>query len=113
APVAVCVIGTPYESSTDRVLREKDPDRYRTRRFQVNPSLQSISAAVTQFTLAAYALGFGTCWMTGPLIAKPELESALSLRYPEELLAIIAVGKPDSPPAKPPRKPAEEITEFR
>src|SRR5512146_628041 len=113
APVAVCVIGRPYESSTDLVLREKDPDRYRTRWFQVNPSLQSISAAVTQFTLAAYALGFGTCWMTGPLIAKPELESALSLRYPEELLAIIAVGKPDAPPAKPPRKPAEEITECR
>ncbi|NJD61238.1 MAG: nitroreductase family protein [Deltaproteobacteria bacterium] len=113
APAAVCVIGTPYESSTDRILREKDPDRYRIRRFQVNPSLQSISAAVTQFTLAAYALGYGTCWMTGPLIAKQELESALSLRYPEELLAIIAVGKPDSPTAKPPRKPAEEITEFR
>jgi nitroreductase len=51
--------------------------------------------------------------MTGPLIAKPELESALSIRYPEELLAVVAVGKPDSPPAKPPRKPAAEFTEFR
>jgi nitroreductase len=52
--------------------------------------------------------------MTGPLVAKPELESALSIRPPEELLAIIALGIPDSPPPpKPSRKPPEEITEFR
>jgi hypothetical protein len=51
--------------------------------------------------------------MTGPLFAKPELESALSVRFPEELLTVIAIGKADTPPAKPPRKPPEEITEFR
>jgi nitroreductase len=113
APAAVCVIGSPYESSTDRILREKDPERHRIRRFQVNAGLQSVSAAVAQFLLAAYALGYGTCWMTGPLIAKPELESALSIRYPEELLTVIAVGKADSPPEKPTRKPTAEITEFR
>lgn len=113
APVAVCAIGSPYESSTDRFLRDKDPKRYKMRRFQVNPGLQSVSAAVTQFLIAAHALGYGTCWMTGPLIAKPELESALSVRFPEELLTVIAVGRPDSPQAKPPRKPPEEITTFR
>ncbi|MBI5343597.1 MAG: nitroreductase family protein [Deltaproteobacteria bacterium] len=113
APAAVCVIGGPYESTTDRLLREKDPKRHQVRRFQVNAGLQSVSASVTQFLLAAYALGYGTCWMTGLLIAKPELESALSVRFPEELLAVIAVGKPDSPPAKPPRKPPAEITTFR
>ena len=113
APVAVCVIGSPYESSTDRILREKDPERHKVRRFQVNAGLQSVSAAVTQFLLAAYALGYGACWMTGPLIAKPELESALSIRPPKELLTVIAVGKPEALPEKPPRKPPEEITTFR
>lgn len=113
APLAVCVIGSPYESATDRALREKDPERHRIRRYQVNAGLQSVAAAVMQFLVAAYAQGYGTCWMTGPLVAKPELESALSIRFPEELLGIIAVGKPDSPPPKPPRKPPEEITEFR
>ena len=113
APAVICVVGAPYESSTDRTLREKDPERYKARRFQVNPGLQGISAGITQFLLAACALGYGTCWMTGPLIAKPELESALSIRQPEELLAIIAVGKPDAAPPKPPRKAASEITTFR
>jgi nitroreductase len=113
AAAAACVIGSPYESTTDKFLREKDPARHKVRRVQVNAALQSLSAYVTQFLLAAHALGYGTCWMTGPLIAKPELESALSIRYPEELLAVIAVGKPDSPAPKPPRKPPEEITTFR
>lgn len=113
APAAVCAIAAPYESTTDRYLREKDPKRHKMRRFQVNPGLQSVSAAITQFLLAAHALGFGTCWMTGPLIAKPELESALSIRFPEEIVTVIAVGRPDSPQAKPPRKPPEEITTFR
>jgi len=114
APVAVCVIGKPYESATDRHLREKDPERQRVRRYQVNPGLQSVASSITQFLLAAHSLGYGTCWMTGPLVAKPELESALSIRAPEELLAIIALGIPDSsPPPKPSRRPPEEITEFR
>lgn len=113
APAAVCVVGTPYESATDRHLRERDPERHRMRRFQVNAGLQSVSAAVTQFLLAAHSLGFGSCWMTGPLLAKPELESALAVRFPEELLAIIALGKPESVTPKPPRKSPAEITEFR
>lgn len=113
APVTVCVVGTPYESATDKLLRERDPDRHKIRRFQVNAGLQGVSAVIAQFCLSAYALGYGTCWMTGPLIAKPELESALSIRFPEELLAIVALGKADTLPPKPPRKPAQEITTFR
>lgn len=113
APADVCAIGAPYESNTDRILREKDPERHRIRRFLVNAGLQSVSASVTQLLLAACALGYGTCWMTGPLIAKPELESALLIRPPEELLAVVAVGKPETLPPKPPRKRPEEITTFR
>lgn len=113
APAAVCVVGTPYESATDKALREKDPERHRVRRYHVNAGLQSVAAVITQFTLAAHALGYGTCWMTGPLVAKPELESMLSIRFPEELLAIVALGKPEASPPKPPRRPPDEVTTFR
>jgi nitroreductase len=106
-------VGSPYESLTDKALREKDPERHKIRRFQVNPGLQGVSAGIAQFLLAAHAMGYGTCWMTGSLIAKPELESALSVRHPEELVAVIALGKPDDTHPKPPRRPAEEITTFR
>lgn len=113
APAAVCVVGTPYESATDRQLRAKDPERHRVRRWNVNPGLQSVAAAVTQFLLAAHGLGYGSCWMTGPLVAKAELESSLALAPPEELLAIIALGIPDTVTPKPAREAPEEITEFR
>ncbi len=112
APAAVCVLGTPYESATDRLLRANEPERHRVRRWQVNPGLQSVSAAVTQFLLAAHGLGYGTCWMTGPLVAKAELESVLSVSPPEELLAVIAVGLPDIATPKPSRSSPESITEF-
>jgi nitroreductase len=113
APVAVCVAGTPYESTTDRALRDKDPERYKVRRFQVNAGLQGVAAGVAQFLLAAHALGYGSCWMTGPLLAKPELESTLLIRHPEELLAIVALGKAESTLPKPPRKAPAELTTFR
>jgi nitroreductase len=113
APVAVAVVATPYESVTDKTLRVKDPERYKGRRFQANPGLQGVSAAIAQFLLAAHALGYATCWMTGPLIAKPELESALLVNFPEELVAVIALGKSASTATKPPRKATEEIVTFR
>ncbi len=113
APAAVCVVGMPYESATDKDLRRKDPERLKARRFHVNPGLQGISAGIMQFLLAARAMEYGTCWMTGPLVAKPELESVLQIGPPEELLAIIALGKPEVLPPKPARKTPSEVTTFR
>jgi len=112
APAAVCVVGLPYESATDSILQTKDPERFKQRRFAVNPGLQGVSAGIAQFLLAAHALGYGACWMTGPLIAKAELESILAVRHPEELAAIIALGKPASAASNPPKKAPEEIVTF-
>jgi nitroreductase len=113
APAAVCVVGLPYESATDKILRVKDPERFKVRRFGANPGVQGVSAGIAQFLLAAHALGYGTCWMTGPLVAKDELESTLLVRFPEELIAVIALGKSASTVSKPPRKAPEEIVTFR
>ena len=113
APAAICVVGLPYESIIDNILRTKDPNRYNQRRFAVNPGLQGVSAGITQLLLAAHALGYGTCWTTGPLIAKAELELILQIRQPEELVAIIALGKPASDVSAPPRKAPEEIVTFK
>jgi len=112
APAAVCVVGLPYESATDSILQTKDPERFKQRRFAVNPGLQGVSAGIAQFLLAAHALGYGACWMTGPLIAKPELESILMISQPEELAAIIALGKPADAASNPPKKAPEEIVTF-
>jgi nitroreductase len=112
APVTVCVLSTPYESATDAEMKIRDPERFRLRRERVNPGLQGVAAAVTQFLLAAHALGYGACWMTGPLAAKGELEEELGVRPPEELVALVALGRPADAGKKPPRKSVESVTEF-
>lgn len=112
APVTVCVLMTPYESATDGEMKVRDPERYRLRRERVNPGLQGVAAAVAQFLLAAHGLGYGACWMTGPLAAKRELEEEIGIRPPEELVALVALGRPADGGRKPPRKSAESVTEF-
>ncbi len=112
APVAIAVVMQPYESSTDRLLKEKAPERYRIRQKEVNPSLQSASAAILQMCLAAHGEGLGTCWMTGPLTARPELERYLGIESPEELVAIVALGYPESIPNVPPRRPVDEVISY-
>ncbi|RMG58612.1 MAG: hypothetical protein D6713_07285 [Deltaproteobacteria bacterium] len=112
APVAVAAVSRPYESGTDRLLKEKAPDRYRIRQKEVNPSLQSVSAAILQMCLAAHAMGIGSCWMTGPLTARPELEEYLGIEPPEELVALLALGYPEKVPQAPPRKDLTEVLTY-
>jgi nitroreductase len=113
APAAIVAIMKPYESGTDRFLKEQYPDRYRIRQEKVNPSLQSISSAITQMLLAAHGMGIGTCWMTGPLTARPELEEFFAISPPEEIAAIIALGYAAKPSrGAPKRKPVDEVLSF-
>jgi nitroreductase len=110
---AIVAVMHPFESKTDKLLENKYPDRYRIRQEKVNPSLQSISSAITQMLLAAHEMGIGTCWMTGPLTARPELEHYLAVLHPDEIAAIIAVGYPAKPSRGiPPRKPLNEVLTF-
>ncbi len=109
--VLVCVI-TEYQSATDGLLKEKFPERLKVRTDRVNPSLQSVSAAITQILLAAHSMGIGSCWMTGPLLAREELSAYLSIKPPEEIAAIVALGYPRKIPSMPPRKPLDDVLVF-
>ena len=63
--------------------------------------------------LAATSLGYGTCWMTGPLIAREAIERVLGVEKPERIVALIPLGVTASPTEELPRKPFEEIAEIR
>ena len=75
---------------------------------------QGIGAAVENFLLAATEMGYGTCYMTGPTHAKAELEELIGFEKPGfELMSMIALGvAADETPAKPPRKPLEDVVTF-
>ena len=75
---------------------------------------QGIGAAVENFLLSATAMGYGTCYMTGPAHAKARLEEIIGFEKPGyTLMAIISLGIPaDNTPAQPPRRPLEEVVTF-
>ena len=67
-----------------------------------------------EFLLTATEMGYGTCYMTGPTHAKAELEELIGFEKPGfELMSMIALGvAADETPAKPPRKPLEDVVTF-
>ena len=68
-----------------------------------HPDLQSVAAAIQNILLAATSLGYGSCWMTGPLIAAKELAELLGVEEIRkarqtdsqwEIVALIPLGRP-------------------
>ncbi|MDP1853593.1 MAG: nitroreductase family protein [Candidatus Omnitrophota bacterium] len=88
APVVIAVVMKPYDSLTARILKRYEANSD----YMANAGVQSVAAAIENMLLAAAALGLGSCWMTGPLIAKSELERILEISQPDNLLAIIPLG---------------------
>lgn len=112
APAVIVVSTKQYRSKIDAMLKEsglneKDIDSLRAR-----PDLQSIGAAIQMLLLAAWERGYGTCWMTGPCVARHELEVLLGIEQPRSLAALIPIGKPQIIPASRGRKPIEELVSF-
>ena len=80
-----------------------------SRRFRPLPGLQSVSAAIQNMLLAVHALGYGSCWMTGPLVAQESFEKLLGYDKDRFIAALLPIGVPDENPPARSRKPLEEV----
>jgi len=113
APAVIVILTRPYSSKSYLLLKnsggftDKDIDN-----LLVRPDLQSIGAVIQNLLLAAWERGYGTCWMTGPCVARPELEAFLGVTSPHTLAALIPIGKPQTIPASRGRKDVSEVTTF-
>lgn len=69
--------------------------------------IQDTAAAIQNILLAAWALGYGTCWVG----AFDENKVKEILYIPENIrpVAIIPLGKPDESPISPSRRPLDQI----
>lgn len=77
------------------------------------PGLQSVGAAINNMLLMSTALGYQSCWMTGPVdSAKKDLEDLLEVKNGSHVVALISFGLPTKPAAMRPRKSLEEIATF-
>jgi nitroreductase len=82
-----------------------------------NPGMQSLGAALENFTLRAVDLGYGSCWLTSANYAAAEIESYLKDKHGFEkkdffLAALMSVGIPEDNQRSPEKKPFEEICTF-
>jgi len=112
APVVILISTELYSSPVDKLLRKAGYQEDEIERLRCRPDLQSIGAVIQTLLLAAYEKGYGTCWLTGPMVARPQLEELYEIKPPRSLAAIVAMGAPAKVPVSPPRLPVEEIISF-
>jgi nitroreductase len=113
APLVMAVFGLPYVSRADEMLLARGLGAEARDRLRARPDLQSIGAAVQLFCTAAHALGYGSCWMTAPVLAAPAIEALLGVEPPLSLVAMVPVGRPAGAVTPTARRPVAEVLEFR
>jgi nitroreductase len=109
APVVIAVFMEQYDAGTDRLLARMGYSAGDIMRLRPLPGLQSVSAAIQNMLLAVHALGYGSCWMTGPLVAQEAFQKLLGYANDEFIVALLPVGVPDEDPPERKRKPLEEL----
>lgn len=112
APVVIAVFMEGYDAGTDRLLAKMGYSTGDIKRLRPLPGLQSISAAIQNMLLTVHALGYGSCWMTGPLVAQEAFEKLLGYGRDECIAALLPVGVPDEHPSARNRKPLDEFVRW-
>jgi nitroreductase len=112
APAVIAVFMEGYDAGTERVLTKMGYDAEDITRLRPLPGLQSVAAAIEHMLLTAHALGYGSCWMTGPLVAQEAFAKLLGYGREKFISALLPVGVPDEHPQARPRKRLDEITRW-
>ena len=115
APVTVLVFAGPYPTTGADLLRAKNaPEEEIAALEKHNPGIQNVAAAMENLLLAAANLGYGTCWMTGPVFAAKEIQEAAGFKKEGYYLAAMTpLGIPEEKELwSPKRKPLEEVLDI-
>ena len=113
APVVIAVFMEGYDAGTEKVLAKMGYPAEDIRRLRPAPGLQSVAAAIEHMLLATHALGYGSCWMTGPLVAQEAFEKLLGYGKEKFIAALLPVGVPDERPQSRPRKALSEVMKVK
>ncbi|MBU5439276.1 nitroreductase family protein [Tissierella sp. MSJ-40] len=112
APLTVFLFVGPYPiTGAEIFLGENATEKDIAAFSSHNPGIQNIGAAMENLLLAAASLGYGGCWMTGPMFAKAEIQEYLGFTKEGYSLACMTpIGVPvESELHSPKRKPLEEV----
>lgn len=103
APVVIIVMNTDGQSPYEEI----DTDR----RFSEICDSLSIGASIENMLLKATQLGLGTLWIANTCFAYHDMMQVI--QSPGQLIGAVTLGYPDEQPSKRPRKPLEDILEYR
>lgn len=111
APVVILVYASSYKPNGLDELKESDEFQEEIEIItEMSPQMQSIGALIENLSLAATAMGYGTCWMTSGNYAAKEITNVIKFKKEGfSLAAIVPIGVPSLPIKSPRRKPVEEV----
>jgi nitroreductase len=113
APLALVVLSKSYRSDIDEMMERCGYAGAEIDYLRMRPDLQTIGGVTHNILLAAYALGYGSCWMNAANVTRHEIEELLNVTPPWSMAAIVAIGRPAREAApKKARKSVEEILEI-
>ncbi len=113
APVVVAVFVMPYASRIDELLALRGLSSEERDRVRQRPDLQSVAAAVQLLITAAHTMGYGSCWMTAPVLAAPAIEELLAPPAGARLAALVPIGRTAGRPRHSRRLPLDEVLFWR
>lgn len=115
APVLIGVAAAQYQSSIEKLLlaRKDDDQAMKMQQWRqiADSRIQSVASAIAYLTLILHGKGLGAVWMTGPVIAKGEIEGILKIPPSLDFVALIPVGYPDELSTRE-RRPLREVCEL-
>ena len=111
APTVIAVYAKEYvPEGLKEVIDSGMPKLDQDRMWYANPGIQSIGAGIENLVLAAYAMGYGCCWMTSANHTLLELEEVIPYKEDRQrLVALLPIGVPVGEPKSPAKLPVEEI----
>jgi nitroreductase len=112
APVALVVLTRPYRGKMDELMKDVGYSEAEIDYLRMRPDLQTIGGLVQTLLLAAYSLGYGSCWMVAPNTARHELEELLEVKPPWAIAAVVALGRPAQAPGGKKVKPVSEVLQV-
>lgn len=97
APVVLAIFSKPYKAPIFELLDDAQHASEQVSAWRRHPELQATGALVQNMLLAATEAGLGSCWVSGALVARTELEAILKADG-LHLETLVAIGHQDAPP---------------
>jgi nitroreductase len=104
APVVLAIFSRDYKAPVHELLQEANLSAEQISDLRRHPELQATGALVQNILLAATEEGLGSCWISGALVARQELEKILGAKD-MKLETLVALGHQDAQPH--PKEPAD------